>query len=92
MCGTPKSLSYVRNDVTDSANYDDIQDEQDTSIGRMKMIFDKSIDMSVMEDEKNISFPGDQSKILKTIAEIEEDDKEIKLEKSTSKEDRSSSQ
>ena len=59
MCGTPKSLSYVRNDVTDSANYDDIQDEQDTSIGRMKMIFDKSIDMSVMEDEKNISFPGD---------------------------------
>ena len=66
--GTP-THSQIRNDITDSAAYDHAR-ELDTSIEKMKMVFDKSIDMSILTEERlgsEYTKPGDMSRILKPI-------------------------
>ena len=71
---SPGAGSYFRNDMTDADMYEDAKDV-DMSIQQMKMQFDKSIDMSLMEDDSaaraaNVS-QGSQppSQILKPIQE-----------------------
>ena len=56
------------------------------------MVFDKSIDMSVMDDEKSISQPEDKRQNLKTIIEIEGEDDHTRIDKSNVLENSSGSQ
>lgn len=42
----------MRNDITNTEYYEDALEGNDTSIGNIKMVFDRSIDMSLMEDDK----------------------------------------
>ena len=83
---SPTGGSYFRNDMTDADAYEDAK-EVDMSIQQMKMQFDRSMDLSVMEEEKaasdNSSRPVDRfteqsARILKPIQEQDEDEKEIK--------------